>query len=42
MRIRVDIPDKISLRDTCIASCETDRKGLKARLEKQCRKHLRR
>ena len=29
MRITVEIPHNTSLRDTCIASCETDRKGLK-------------
>lgn len=42
MRVTVDIPDKISHRDTHIASCETARKGLKVRLEKQWRKDLRR
>ena len=42
MKIIVEIPDKISLRDTCIASTEPDSKGLKARLEKTWRKHLRR
>jgi hypothetical protein len=42
MKITIDIPDKISHWDTHIASCETDRKGLKARLEKQWRNHLRR
>ena len=31
MKITVDIPNKISHRDTRIASMETDRKGLKTR-----------
>ena len=42
MRICIDIPDKISPRDTRIASMEKDGKGLKARLEKSWRKYLRR
>jgi hypothetical protein len=42
MKISVDIPDKISHRDTHIASMEMDCKGLKARLEKKGRKHLKR
>ncbi len=42
MKIVVDIPDKLSHRETHIASCETDREGLKARLEKQWRVYLRR
>lgn len=42
MKITISIPDKISHRDTHIASMEQDRKGLKARLEKKWRKYLRR
>ena len=42
MKITIDIPDKISHRDTYIVNMEPDRKGLKARLEKQWRKYLRR
>ena len=42
MKIRVELPDKISHRDTHIVSNETDRKGLKARLEKMWRRYLRR
>ena len=42
MKITVDIPKKILQSDTHIASCETDRKGLKARLERQWRQYLRR
>ena len=42
MRICIDLPEKISHRDTYIASMETDRKGLKARLEKSWRKYIRR
>jgi hypothetical protein len=42
MRITIELPDKILLGDTGIASTESDRKGLKARLEKQWRAHLRR
>jgi hypothetical protein len=41
MKITVDMPDKVLKRDTNIASCETDRKGLKARLERQWRQYLR-
>jgi hypothetical protein len=33
MKISVDMPDKISHRDTYIVNMEPDRKGLKARLE---------
>ena len=42
VKVTIDIPDKISHRDTYIASMEADRKGLKARLEKSWRKCLRR
>jgi len=42
MKISVDIPDKISHRDTYIVNMEPDRKALKARLEKKWRKYLRR
>ncbi len=42
MKVQVDIPDRILQRETNIASCETDRKGLKARLEKKWRPYLRR
>ncbi len=42
MKISVDIPDKISHRDTYIVNMEPDRKGLKARLEAKWRKYLRR
>ncbi len=42
MKITIEVPDKILHRDTRIASMEEDRKGLKARLEKQWRKYLRR
>lgn len=42
MKIVVDIPDRILQRETQIASCETDRKGLKERLEKKWRPYLRR
>ncbi len=42
MNVVVEINDKLSHRDTHIASCETDREGLKARLEKQWRAYLRR
>ena len=42
MKITVHLPEKTFLRDTRIASMETDRKGLKARLEKLWRRHLRR
>ena len=38
MKITIDIPDKISHRDTYIVNMEPDRKALKARLEKQWRK----
>ncbi len=41
MRITIEVPDKISHRETRIASVEQDRKGLKTRLEKTWRKHLR-
>jgi len=42
MKITVEIPDKIYHRDTHIVSRETDRKGLKPRLERMWRKSLRR
>ena len=40
MKITVNLPDRISHRDTHIASRETDRKALKSRLEKKWRKCL--
>jgi hypothetical protein len=42
MKICVEIPGKISRRDTYIVNMESDRKGLKPRLEKSWRKNLRR
>ena len=42
MQIAVQIPDRISRKDTHIASTETDSKALKSRLEKTWRKYLRR
>ena len=42
MKVTLDIPDTVSLKDTHIASMEEDRKGLKARLEKKWRSSLRR
>lgn len=42
MKITIELPDRIFLGDTRIASTEEDRKGLKARLEKQWRATLRR
>ena len=42
MKVVVDLPEKISHKDTRIASCETDTKGLKQRLEKQWRSYLKR
>ncbi len=42
MKITIELPDRILLGDTHIASTEEDRKGLKARLEKQWRGILRR
>jgi hypothetical protein len=42
MKVTIEIPDKVFLRDTTIASMEEDRQGLKARLEKQWRRYLRR
>lgn len=42
MKITIELPDRILLGDTHIASTEQDRKGLKARLEKKWRTILRR
>ena len=42
MKITVEIPDKISHRDTSIVNMEPDRKALKARMEKKWRKYLHR
>ena len=42
MKITIELPDRIPLGDTHSASTEEDRKGLKARLEKQWRGILRR
>ena len=42
MKLTVELPDRITLRETWFASMETDRKALKSRLEKIWRNHLRR
>jgi len=42
MNISIELPDKVSHRDTYIVNMEQHRKGLKARLEKSWRKYLRR
>jgi len=42
VKINIEIPDKILHKETHIVNMETDRKALKARMEKVWRKYLRR